>query len=224
MLIQEDVCRFVVNQTLGGRDVVNILDYQIDTTGSTLSREDAIQQQAEIILQEWSDSFGGIQVEELGYESVSWVDLDSPTGSTGTVTEGSGAASWPATGESVGSPFSANVAILVHKNIVASRTTRNGRMYLAGLPEEITSVDNGNIVVPAEVTSINALLASFLGDTNQSTPGPDEFQSAMVVVHTVSEDNPTPPPAKIVEAVGYSAVLTLTCDNLVATQRRRLRG
>lgn len=222
--VQEDICRFVVNQRLEGRQVVNILDMQIDTTGSTVSRGDAISDQADIILQEWHDSIRPMQIDDLELLSVSWVDLDQEDGTTGTTVDGSGAAVWPSTGTSAGLPLPGQVSVLIHKNVTATRNTRSGRMYIAGWSEGISDAANGNAVTAAELVTINTNMAAFLGDINQSTPGPDEFQSALVVVHTLSSVNPDPPPDLLVEANGYSIVSSLTADSTFATQRRRLRG
>lgn len=222
--VQEDICRFVVEQRLEGRDVVNILDYQIDTTGSTSTRAEAIEEMASIILQEWHDSIRPMQIDDLELRQVSWVDLDDVDGTTGSTVDGSGAAVWPSTGTSAGLPLPANVAVLVHKNVIATRNTRSGRMYLCGWSEGISDAGNGNAVTAAELVTINTNLAAFLGDTNQDSGIPGSYQSFMAVVHTLSSVNPDPPPDVLIEPNGYSLVNSLTADSTFGTMRRRLRG
>lgn len=224
-LVVPDICRFVVNQSLEGREVVNILDMKIDTTGSVTSREDAIVDQAQVILQEWHDEIRPMVIDDLQLLSVSWVDLDEDDGSTGTTTDGSGAAEWPSEGTSLGLPMPANVAVLVHKNATVSRRSRNGRMYLCGWSEGINDAANGNAVTPAELDTINGNLDDFLTNINQTGGGLGaDYASALVVVHTLSSVNPDPPPKLLIEANGYDDVESLTADPVFATIRRRLRG
>lgn len=219
-LVAPGICRFAVNQTLGGRDVVNIIDMKIDTTGEPISRTEAIRQQAEIIVQEWTDHVLPMVVDDLTAVDVSWVDLDEADGSTGSTSEGSGAAAWPENGASTGAPLPANVSVLVAKQITATRTHRSGRMYLAGFSEVITAAGNGNVIDPLELADINDNLESLLGNINQEGP----FDSNWHVVHTLSSVNPSPPPKLDIEFNGDSEIQSLVADALLATQRRRLRG
>lgn len=215
--VVEGVCRFSINGrwSTNGRPTASIVDMQIDTTGSLLSREEAIVDQAEIILGEWDDEIRPSLVDDLIWESVSWVDLDNDEGSTGSVTSGSGN-TWPAGGGITGEPLAVNTAALVTKQIVASRGRRPGRLFLPGGNEAWSS--NGTTLAGGTITALNTQMAAFLGDINQSEPDPTDFQSAMVVTHVLTRDSSGAPLTG-----DFRPVLGLSVGATLASQRRRLR-
>lgn len=213
-LIAPTICRFAVNGLYGGRPVVNIVDMQIDTTGSSLAREDACEAQAGIIINEWDDSILTNLESFYKAESVSWVDLNSATGSVGLRTS-TDTTTFPQNGKKSGTaPMPGNVALRVNKNIVATRGQRQGRMYLAGASEASTAAGTPNSYDSAQIAVWNTALTSFLGDINQEEIiGPDNYTSKMVVVHTIDG-----------VFTNYSDVVGLSCDLVLGSQRRRLRG
>lgn len=212
------VARFAINQSLEGRAVVNVLDYFIDTTGSTMSRSDAVEAQAGSIFTEWASLMLPNLVDDLTLNSVSWVDLDSSTGTTGSVVSG-GAFTAPVAGGETQSPLPANTAGLVTKQAPSARGRRNGRLYLAGLAENATDTANGNIILAAWLTAINADLAAFMANTNELDTLGTAFSSNLSVVHVTTRDSAGNP------LVGtHSEVQSLVLGSLLATQRRRLRG
>lgn len=211
------VARFTVNQVLGTNQIANVLDYTIDTTGSTMSRGDAIISQAEDIAEQWEQYILPQQVNNLSLESVSYLDLNSSSGVAGTFT-GSGSITLPATGTATEPPLPTNVSVLVRKTIEGTRGRRNGRLYWAGGNEAFTDDATPNQVASGALAILNPAWQSFLTSTNNVDTFGTAFSSEMVVVHVTARDtdgNPT--------AGDSSPVTSLSIDSLLATQRRRLR-
>lgn len=210
-IIAPGVCRFTVNGTYGGQVVANIIDMEIDTTGSIDSREDAIFAQAGILINEWSDSILEMLVPAYVATSVSWIDLNSLDGPTGNRTS-TDQQTWPLGGQNAEGAMPGNVAMRVDKQTTASRGQRKGRMYLPGLSEAFTLPGTPNTIDPAQVGPINGLLQSFLGDLEQTGTDIPNYESRMVVVHTVDG---------VYES--DSRVTALTVNTKVGSQVRRLR-
>lgn len=216
--IVNGVCRFTLLQELAGNNVANIIDMRIDTTGSTISREAAIADQAEVIAREWAQDINVNLSDEISLVGVQWLDLDEADGSTGTFTGGGGVV-LPNPGGAATPPMPGNVSVLVRKNLEqAGRGRRSGRMYVAGLTEAGTEIDEANTIDPLVVAGFNSAFAQFLSDINQNTVQVDDYDSAMCVVHVSTRDGDGHP------LTGTSTdVASLTVDPLLATQRRRLR-
>lgn len=204
-----DVCRFSVVQQLGGQPVINIIDMQVDTTGSEVSRADALHEIAGDILNNWDDHVLIEQRADVTALEVAWLDLDSLTGSTGTRSSTS-ANTWPKAGGYVsGSVMPAVVALRVDKNVDAARGSKKGRMYLAGMSEEATGTGVSQQWDANAVSVMNGAMADFLAGINdQDIAGiPLAVQRQMVVVHAA--------------AGTYSEVSSLTVNPNVSTQVRR---
>lgn len=204
------VCRFAVNQRYGPQEVINILDMQIDTTGTIDSREEGIFNVAGDIINNWMDHISAQGVQGLVVENVSWVDLDSEDGSVGSRNSTS-AWTLPDTEGYVGNGFPGNVAVLVTKQVRGTRTSRNGRMYLAGADEAQTTAAAPSTLTASAITSYNAALALFLSGINDAE-GLDDITRQLVVVSGAETASPT-----------YNPVENLTVQATLATQRRRLR-
>lgn len=218
------VTRFAVNQSLEGRAVVNVLDYRIDTTGSTMSRSEAINNQAESIITEWVNWILPLQVDDISLESVSFVDLNSDDGITGSVSS-SDSDTLPLPGLVTDDPIPGNTSVLVTKQTTSARGRRNGRMFLAGASEVQTDAANGNRLSTAAQTGYNSNLSSFLSATNEIDSFGTAFESHMVVVSILTRDTPVPPATVGAPLTGEgNDVNDLVVDTLLATQRRRLRG
>lgn len=216
-LVAPTVCRFAVNAVYLGRPAVNVLDYVVVPSGvGGPARVAAIEQQASTILGAWTQSVMNNLAVAYEAQSVSWVDLDSASGSTGVVTTGLGE-TWPAPGELPGSPYAASVAGLVTKSGQSQRGQRTGKMFLAGMTE---SYVDGNSLTGAYVTDMNAGLATFLGVTSLDGAG-SVTESFMCVVHTLNAGTPSDPD---IVYNGETTVGTLTINPRVASQRRRNRG
>lgn len=213
--IVPDVVRFVVHQSEAGKQIANILDYEITDPSFPDLRGAAIVLQAEVILDSWDLYIRPFQVNNLSCDSVSWVDLSTSDGSTGSITAGD-VATWPNAGASNTEALIQNVAVLIHKNLVgSSRGRRRGRLFMAGHNEGSNETDNPRAVLSTLVSGLNTAWGNFLTDTNQD-PGP--FTARMVVSHILTRDVDGNP------ATGDSTpVSSLSTDSTFATQRRRLR-
>lgn len=214
-LIADTIVRYTINGQYVGRPVANVLDYQIDTTGSVTGRVESIYALAGILINEWTDSIMTELANQYSALSVSWIDLDSLEGSTGERTS-SGDTVWPMAATNNFAAMPGNVALRVNKAISGTRGQRQGRMYLCGVPEAWTDPGSPNQVGGAALANLNDRLESFLGDTNQDGEGglPGEtYMAKMVVVHTVDGVFTT-----------KSDVRSLSADPLLSSQRRRLRG
>lgn len=211
-LIAPGVARYAVNGQYSGRPVVNILDFRIDTTGTTVNRDDAVQDKAGDIIEQWTDHILPLLDDEYTALSVSWVDLDEDDGSTGERSS-TDTIEWPENGSQDGAGMPGNAAIRINKNIVARRGQRQGRMYLAGVNESLTTDDAPNQVDPASAANFNTALADFLAEVNDSQVGGFDYVAALGVVHTKDD-----------VFTSFSDVEALVVDQTLGSQRRRLRG
>lgn len=222
-LIVPNVCRFTVNGTYGGGNVATILDMRLNDFAPPLDpvdREAAIQDQAEDIVNAWSDNILPILVNEYTAVSVSWVDLNSADGSTGEVTTG-GDETWPQNGATTtdqGMP--ANVAALVTKVAPGGgRQTRNGRLYLVGISEGATQGESNSNLASAAQAAITAAFEQFSSDISNTVLS-EGYSSNLVVVHTTNQGTPQNPD---IVWNGTNDVTAMVCQGRLATQRRRLR-
>lgn len=209
-LVVGGICRFTL-QGDNWSPWANILDFHINTAFGG-SREDAIEDQAEIINQEWPTAWKPFWASTVNYFRCSWVDLDTESGSTGETSETSGALTLPTAGTATGEADPPNVAYLVHKRVPAGRARRAGRTYVAGVPEGMSSLQN---VASSPLSSINTMLSSLLANLNQNAAplSVGSYDSALAVVHAPAGGTPS-----------FTEVSSLQCDQIFATQRRRLRG
>lgn len=208
-IVVPGVCRYSVHQRLGGQNVVNIIDMQIDTTGSNVSREDAIHGVAGDIINNWSDHILVEQRADLVAEEVRWLDLNSLTGSTGARNSTDGE-TWPKAGSLTGSAvMPAIVSLRVDKSTTGGRGTKRGRMYIAGVTEDATDAGVSQTWRQGVIDVWNDNLAEFLSGINDQDIGglPLDVQRQMVVVHSVTET--------------YSDVESLTVNPNIASQVRR---
>jgi hypothetical protein len=211
------VVRYTINQRKEGRVVANVLDYFLETTGSVEDRPGSVSDMAGVLINEWSDEILTQVTTDLVAESVSWVDLDSASGSTGIRTTTS-QETWPQTGIGTNDPYPSNVAVLVKKNTAGGRGRRAGRLYLAGVSEGTNDATSSNNITAATQTALNTRFAAFLGNTNQTVTAALEYTSAMSVVHVLTRDADGRPLTG-----DHNVVTNLAVDRTLATQRRRLR-
>lgn len=216
-LIAPGICRFTINATFAGRNVANVLDMQVDTTGGTTPRSEAVSDIAGDILNNWSDHVIPRLVDDYVAQDVSWVDLDSAGGTTGSRSVTS-TTTWPEAGPSVSAPLPGNVSVLVKKQVTGARGKRSGRMYLVGFSEGTTADTSANTIDSATRTTLDSYWALFLAGINDAEGPTLDVQRQLVVLHTRIPSVGADP-----EYNGYSAVSSLTTDETLATQRRRLR-
>lgn len=219
VLIVPGVCRYAINQTLMGNNVTTIWDTVIDPTGPFAERDDCVQDHAGDIINAWCDNVLNKQVSNLGVISVSWVDMDSLDGTTGarTSTEDH---TLPVSGEDTGSPMPGNVAALVTKQINGSRSRRNGRLYVAGVPENDTPDSGaGNSLTGPATAAWQSQFDAMLDDLEEPHEAPTGgYDAVPCVVHVTERDAEGNPTAGV-----HTAIAALQVNSLLATQRRRLR-
>lgn len=216
----DNICRFTVNGTFGGRNVANIFDMRIESGSALDVRAADIANQAGDIVNNWCDHLLPLLANDYTFTSVSWVDLNSLEGSTGEVFAG-GDETLPQNGGSTEDPLPPNVAALVTKQAPGGgRSTRNGRTYLVGIRETQTDPGNPTRLTSAAQGFITAGMEAFSTGISNTELG-EGYVSNMVVLHTRNQAA-AGQPADIV-ATGASDVEALVCDIQLATQRRRLR-
>lgn len=218
------VCQYVVHGFYGDKNIANVLCYEINTTGSTMSRDDAIVAMGGILLNEWHTSVLPLLVPQYAAQKVSWMDLDSATGVIGE-RSASGGHTWPSNGGSAMAAMAGNVAVLVTKNLSASRGARRGRMYIGGVSEGINDAFIPNTMQASVQSTWQTAFTSFLGNTNQTDAilGAN-YQSWMVVPHILTRHTPIGDAKLGTPATGQGKrVSSLIVQARLATQRRRLR-
>lgn len=207
-IVANGVCRYAVHGLFAGRQVVNILDMKIDTTGVGTDRDEACFRQAGRILNAWNGNVLALLVNNYSAQSVSWVDLDELDGPTGQRTS-TDTKTWPTSGLSGNEALPGNVAIRINKITNSRRGSKQGRMYLCGADEFTTSDAAPNTVTETNQGLINAAMDTFLSEITSEEV---LYDSQLHVVHTAAGVFTT-----------SSEVDALTVDATLGSQRRRLR-
>lgn len=209
-LIAPDVARFAINGDLNGEDCINIIDVALTGPGIE-SRENACSATAGDILNNWTDHILPLLSGVYTANSVSWIDLDSADGSTGTRTSTSDK-SWPASGGQAVAPVANNTYARIAKVVDGkSRRQRNGTLRLGGIPEAYTSGGNGNVIEAGPRGNINAGFEAFKDGVNDGEIASES--STIVLVHTVDG-----------VYSGRSDLSRYSCRTTVGTLRRRMPG
>lgn len=215
-LVAPGICRYSLNHTYLGRPAVNILDIHLIGSGpGGPGRETKIERMGRKIIDSWVGTIMQSLSSSTTFNSVSYVDLDSEDGVTGTVVAGDGV-SLPQAGAGAGAPISANTTTLVTKQGLSARGQRNGRWFLTPPTEDNI---NGNTIAGSYVTALQGRLDTFLLDMINGDD-PDVGTTSMAIVHTKNTGTPTDP---IITWTGNTDVIKLVANNQVASQRRRNR-
>lgn len=218
--------QYTVHGLSAGRPIANVLAYKVDTTGSSLARAGAIQTHCEIILNHWHTDILPTLCAAYSAQSVSWVDLDSASGSVGSVST-TLAHTWPSAGTVLDSTMPGNVAVLIRKNVGSARGSRKGRMFLPAVSESYTQNPNINTLYSAYITSITAAINAFFTGTQFTGPAGTSYSASMGVTHVLTRG--APPAGAKPGTLGppltgeLHNVIGLSLDPTLATQRRRLR-
>lgn len=196
----------------GGRSCDCVMDISLDETGT--SREAAVNELVPLLAQPWQDNVLYVLCDNVTFDGIHVIDLDSLDGVTADSGPHSGS---PTAGAVSAGQASPQVAYLVHKNTTSGRGTRPGRTYLPGVSE--ADVNEDGTVITARKDIINtkmgayktaiAALTSFLGFTSVAL--------RVVHVHKGDKENPA------TWTWNSTDISSFTCDPTVATQRRRLR-
>lgn len=211
-----DVARFTIHGVwTNGHSCDTVLDMQLDTTGSVLTREAALQDLADDVIQNWQSQIMHQLPNNYTVLGIHFIDLDEEDGATGDRPIDAGET---ATGLLTDPACPPNVAVLVKKLTTSGRGSRSGRMYLPGIEEANVSEDG--VIGNSTIDALQAACDDFLDNINNDSGGPIDWTSRLVVVHL--EPRPAPPLPD--NRVGtYTAVSSLAVQSTVATQRRRLR-
>jgi hypothetical protein len=196
----------------GQRPVVNIIDMQVDTTGVTTSRAEALFRLAGRMLNSWVANVMLSLHNGYQFQAVRWVDLNSLDGPTGRRTA-TAENTLPKPGSVSGAPAAPNTSALVRKVAGSGRGFRAGRMYLSPLSE--AQVDYF-VIEQSSLAAMQTRVEAFRANIDDEAFAPD-YSAKMVVVHAT--------PAQLTGAAPgtYTDVTALTVDQKPATQRRRLR-
>lgn len=202
----------VTGHAAGNVTWANVWDFRITPNEGT-TRAEACEQHASVLSGAYGGLLGPYWHDEAGTDTVSWVDLDSEEGSTGSILSNFG-------GSDTADPAPANTAVLVHKQAPGGgRATRNGRCYFAGLTDPVFA---SRAIDGPFSAAFQGDLDGFLDDISEINGGTDfpNYSAFAVVVHTRNDGTEEAP--NIVYA-GNSIINRLSIDPIAATQRRRLR-
>jgi hypothetical protein len=192
-LIVANTYQLTMNGQMGDHNWANVMHF--NPTGTPII---SIQDAAEAFFTNYDVELGASMQNVVRFNSVSYVDLSSPTGDSGTYVPPA-AGSGSATGESV----PPNVSVLAQWTATGGRSQRNGRSYLPGLDE--SSVDGTGTINPTTTDAWSANLVSF-------ADAMDADGLSLCIVSASGTDT------------GVARTVTgMACSNLVATQRRRVR-
>lgn len=207
-LIVPNVARYTVEGTYLDAPVANVIDMYIPDGWAGLTRDDAVEQVGRNVLTGWYLEILPVMKGQYIAQDVTWVDLNTADGSTGTVVVGNQPEyTFPYPGAIGGEPYTAAVATLVTKNTVARRGERQGRMFLCP-PGEADII--GNTIQPDYLTALNSALSDFTEYLYAGT----ENSAYPVVVHQPAGGT-----------FGTSTPVTgMTARARVSTQRRRNRA
>lgn len=206
-LIVPSIVRCTIAGTYLGSPVANIIDVLVPEGWGDYERDEACKFTAENVLHHWHTHVLPLLKGQYIAESVSYVDLSSVDGVTGTVTS-SGAVVWPYPGGVGGEPYSGAIAILVTKSTGSRRGERSGRMFLT--PPGEADI-NGNTIGAPYVTALNDALETFLEEMNDMGVG--DVKTKLHVVHRT----------RFAEVGTSTAITSLSARARVSTQRRRNR-
>jgi hypothetical protein len=210
-IVLPDIVRYSIIQRLGSRPVVNILDMYLDDADLPQTRDELLLVLAEDIITAWNLRILPLLSDDLEFQEVRWVDLDTADGSVGS-TSTAGEIELPAYGGQTAQTMPGMVCARIIKETTGGRRARRGRMYLSGVPEAYTDDPAVNTLSAGARANIESALEDFRDDLTTGL-GPLLDIARPVVVH-----DPKDAPPSYTDLTGYSV------DPIVGAQRRRSRG
>jgi hypothetical protein len=143
--------QFLIANTRPGACIV---DLSCDETGE--SRVSAVNATVSKFMAIWQDNVAPCIMPTTAFAGAHWIDLDSLNGTSGFL---SNVAGHPSTGTVSASDVEPpNVALLIKKSCNATRSQKNGRMYLPGVAT--TWVNNGGDIPAGNIATVNTAMAS----------------------------------------------------------------
>lgn len=206
------VCQFTYKGTSTLRPWAVVLHFDIDTDIGD-ARNAAIVDQAKVLNNAWFNHIRPVTSTGAQLNETCWLDLDSLTGSSGCSAETDLPADIPASGTHTGDVMAMNCAVLMTKTVAGGRSRRKGRTFWPGVSE---TDQNNSQLTPTAITAWETAVAGWLNASNQEStglPGGATYSSRLVVPHLSGASSP-----------GFSEITALNISNLLATQRRRMRG
>lgn len=192
-LIVADTYQLSVNGHQEDRPWTNVF-HAMPSGSPALTAEEA----AEAMFVAYTENISSVQCTIVQTESVSYVDLSSSTGDSGTYVPAD-----PVPGDNDSASVSPAVSVLVHWAATGGRAYRNGRSYIPGIQE--ASVDGGGDIDGSSLAGWSSKLTAFWED----------LDAAGLILCVVSRTSPSAGIARTITGVSV--------DGRVATQRRRQR-
>lgn len=207
-LVVPNVARYTIEGTYLDAPVANVIDIFIPDGWSGYPRDNAVETVGRNVLTGWYEEILPVMKGQYIATAVTWVDLNTADGSTGTVVVGAQPEhTLPYPGAIGGEPYTAAVATLVTKNTTARRGERQGRMFLCP-PGEADII--GNTIQPDYLNALNGALSDLM---TYLVAGSDSDCYPVVVHQSASSSIGTSTPV-----TGFKARAR------VSTQRRRNRA
>lgn len=205
-IVVPNVVRYSLIHSLYNQDVVNVMDVEIVAP----DRVQAAQFVSQAMIDSWVEDVMPLLSQSLAFLNVTWVDLNSLDGFTGSNSLGN-TATLPVNGTGSDNALPGNTCVRVRKVIAgANRRERSGTVRLAGIPESYSVAGQGNTLSTQAIsgfnTGMNAFLASFETSLNEGDATP-------CVVHTVAG-----------VGTGSSPIQIFSTQGILGTQRRRMPG
>lgn len=200
-----------VIQTYANKPIVNVwhMGYETDIGDRDLS--DVVEDFAG----NWQDHVLLLVDSGLTLQRFEWRCLDPNDNQVGVTQPISGK---PTVGGQAGTGMPPNVAMLVHKNTSnRPRGRRDGRCFLAGVQEGFVGEDG--TIGSTELASFNGVLEDFYNGISDTGTFTDLERWPVVLETTALSRDPEAPP----QTISNRRVTSITLDQLVATQRDRLR-
>lgn len=201
------------HQLTDGKKADSVVDISLDEFG--VGRDTAVANMITHVSAPWQQYIVDMMANNVSYLGGNYIDLDSLGGTTGTFGPAAGQVTVGQDNNPMAPP---NTCYLIHKNTASRRGQRPGRLYMPG-PTNSTMDENG-VVTGTKITTINGRFSSY-DSAIQSIAGTISITSTRPrVVHIDRHGSPDP----AVWTWSSSDVSSWSCDTVVATQRRRLRG
>jgi hypothetical protein len=211
VVFAENVIEVAVIGTYAGRPTANVLHIGSEE-GVNASDADAVLDFAN----NWQDHIVPLQTGAYTLLNFEWRSLDPADSNVGTLPPVAGKPINGAAAASVGAVPS--VAYLIRKNTAnRPRGRSDGRIYLPGVPED--QVDNAGVLSSAQRNNVVTGIDAFYAGVTDNPIGSD-VNRWLVVLETTPLSRA---PGTQSVTVGSRRVTSLTVDQKVATQRRRLR-
>jgi|SRR5690349_15308431 len=180
--------------TVGGRTWANVFAFQL-AGDPEISAEEA----ADLVAESWGTTVFTNTTSTTVLNTVSWVDLRTLTGDSGTK-----AVAPPYAGEDTAPGSSPQVAVMIRWEATGGRSVRGGRTFIPGMAE--AGIDaGGNVSAPVQ-GGLQAELENYL----------DLVQAGGLIPSILSRTGPS--------AGTMRTILSGSVDPRAATQRRRQRS